>query len=179
MKKIAFLFSLLLIGISTQGQTVTELRDKNNSEIKQLKKEYYKALQDQQDSRILSINEQRSNYIYKKFEDKRTRANELYRKDSVYRAKLKQAQQLNHQQYKADKIAELRNEIGYRRVSRAIDSIENIRKLKELEAQNKREAFYRSQQVKLEMLEQENELKDKINSRHDVLKNKYALPTNK
>lgn len=171
------LFSLLaLLCFSVQGQTITELKENNNQEIKKLKKEYYQALQEKHDARILSINEQRSGYIYKKFEDKRELADELYRKDSIYRTRLKSNKQFQIKKARSNKEDELRNEIGFRRVSRAIDSIENKRKLDILRAQNKREAFYRSQQLKLEMLEKEQTLEQKINKRHQTLKDKYALP---
>jgi hypothetical protein len=149
MKKIAVIICVFFVSQQLKGQSIEDIRVENKSEIETLKKEYFKNLQEDQDARIFSITQQRENYIYKK-------QNSFDLKVDRYN----------------DSIA---NAIGFRRVSKAIEDQEKKRKAEELKAANKREAFYRSQSLILKKDDCENDLKSKLNFRHEKLKERYAV----
>lgn len=140
---------VFFISQQLKGQSIEDIREKNNSEIETLKKDYFKNLQENQDARIFSITQQRNDHIYKT-------QNSFDLKVSRYN----------------DSIA---NAIGFRRVSKAIEAREKKRKAEELEAANKREAFYRSQGVLIKKDDCVNDLKSKLSSRHTILKKKYSI----
>ncbi len=143
--------------------------------LKKLKKEYYQKLQENQDARIFSITKHRNDYTYQKFENIKKNATLNLQKDRIKRMKLNTEKQhlfnLKITNYN-DSIA---NAIGYRRVSKAIDDLEKKRKLEELRASNKREAFYRSQSIHIKKNDGENNLKSKLDTRHEQLKKKYTI----
>ena len=154
---------------------INEIKREHSSEIKELKKEYFQNLQQNQDARIFSITKQRNIYTYKKIEDRRQNATLNFKKDSAIRKRLSIKKQnlfdLKVSNYN-DSIA---NAIGFRRVNKAIADREKKRKAEELDASNKREAFYRSQAILTKKDNSENDLKSKLNTRHSKLKEKYAI----
>lgn len=164
-----------MVNFTIQGQSIENLKHQNNLEIKQLKIEYFKNLQENNDARIFSIAKKRNDFTYKRLKEKRDNAALSHQKNNFKRLELKREKQdvltLKTNAYR-DSIA---NELGYRRVSKAIENLEKKRKLEELRAANKREAFYRSQAINLNKQTKESGLKLKINSRHEELKKKYAV----
>lgn len=175
MKKFAVIICVFFVSQQLKGQSIEDIREENNSEIETLKKDYFENLQQNQDARIFSITQQRNDYTYKKLKTKRLNASLSFIKDSIHRSSLSQLKQdtfdLKVSKYN-DSIA---NAIGYKRVNLAIENRERKRKVEELEAANKREAFYRSQTLILKKDDCENNLKSRLNSRHEKFKKKYAI----
>ncbi len=175
MRKFAIIICVFFVSQQLKGQSIEDIREENNSEIETLKKKYFENLQQNQDARIFSITQQRNDYTYKKLETKRQNASLNYIKDSINRT-LSSIEKQKSFELKVTKYNDsIANAIGFRRVSKAIEDREKKRKAKELEAANKREAFYRSQSVILKKDDCENDLKSKLNSRHARLKEKYAI----
>lgn len=175
MKKPTFLICILLVSFTIQGQSIENLKNEQNSEIEYVKKEYFQNLQRNNDARIFSINEKRNDYTYKRLQEKRDNAALNYKQNSLTREQVKLEKQelltVKNNAYR-DSIA---NAIGYRRVSKAIENLEAKRKLEELRASNRREAFYRDQAINYKKETNENELKSKLISRHNELKKKYFI----
>jgi hypothetical protein len=88
MKKYIILISIFLTSLVLHGQSIGDIRNENNSEIKKLKKVYFQTLQQNQDARIFSITEDRNAYSYSKFENRRQNAALNFKKDSILRKKL-------------------------------------------------------------------------------------------
>ncbi|MGB0896779.1 MAG: hypothetical protein ACPGU9_03915 [Flavobacteriaceae bacterium] len=175
MKTYAFLMIFCLVYSTAQAQTIEEIKQQNNSEINDLKKEYYKKLQDDQDARIFTIAQEREIYTYQKLKQRQHQANINFKNDSAARKHLSIEKQKIYDIKLTRYQDSIENAIGYRRVSKAIAEREKKRKAKELEAAQKREAFYRSQAVAEKKNVSENDLKQKINSRHQALKKKYTV----
>lgn len=175
MRKIAVIICVFFVSQQLKGQSIEDIREENNSEIELLKKEYFENLQQNQDARIFSISQQRNDYTYKKLEEKRQNASLSFIKDSINRNRLSIEKQDLFDFRVTEYNDSIANAVGYRRVSKAIEDREKKRKSEELEAANKREAFYRSQAVVLKQDDSENELKSKLKSRHARLKKKYAV----
>lgn len=175
MKKYVILISSYFMSIAIYGQSIDEVRSQNNSEIKELKKDYFEYLQKNQDARIFSITEERKSYTYKKLENRRQHVSENYKKDSATREHLNIKKQHFISKKRSKYNDSIANAIGFRRVSKAISDREKKRKAQELEAANKREAFYRSQTMSLKKDNCKNDLKSRLKSRHATLKKKYII----
>lgn len=175
MKQYLITISVLLLNFVLFGQTIEDLKRKNNSEIKELKKDYFEHLQRDQDARIFSIIKQRDLKTLHKLEYNRYHNHRNNKKDSVTRhlASIKKQQELNKQAIKYNDS--ITNALGYRRVNKIITKREKKRQLEELRASNKRELFYRSQAKNQHQELKKADLKEKINDRHDVLKEKYTI----
>ncbi|MGB1269297.1 MAG: hypothetical protein ACPG45_06135 [Flavobacteriaceae bacterium] len=175
MKKYVILTTSLFACITLQGQSINEIKAEHNSEIKDLKKEYYKNLQENQDARVFSITKNRNDYTYQKLENIKQNAAFNSKKDSIKRMQLSTEKQRLFNLKVTNYNDSIANAIGYRRVSKAIDDLEKKRKLEELRASNRREAFYRSQSVLIKKDDNKNNLKSRLNTRHKQLKKKYSI----
>jgi len=172
MNKIIILTSVLFTSF-----TIAQSTDKlNNIEIEQLKTAYFQNLRTNQDARVFSINQQRKTYVYKKFTNHKTTAETTFIKDSIKRDIFRKnilydlkVKKINHSQ-------SLVNTIGYRRVNSMFDKIEKEEKKKHLEKENTQEIIIRNNKKKTKIKTQKEQLKSKIESRHELLKRKYAVP---
>lgn len=175
MKKYAILICSCIISISLQAQSIEEIKEQNSAEVKELKKEYFQNLQENQDARIFSIANDRETYTYKKLKVKRQQADLNFKRTNAERELLN----LKKQDVYGTKLTRyndsIANAIGFRRISKAIAEREKKRKAEELEAANRQKAFYRSQALSQKKSDCEKDLKSKLNTRHEKLKNKYAI----
>ena len=173
MNKIIILTSVLFTNFTIAQSTNKRL---DNTEIEQLKKNYYKNLTINHDARVFSINKQRKTYVYKKFTDHKTNTEisfikdsikrDIFRKNILYDLKIKR---INH----SESIA---NTIGYRRVNSIFDKLEKEEKKKRLENKNTQEIIIRNDKKKAKIKFQKEQLKTKIELRYELLKKKYTIP---
>jgi len=172
MKKITIIISVLFASYSI-AQTIDKL---DNTEIENLKKAYFQNLRTNQDARVFSINKQRKIYVYKKLTNKQTTAattfildsikRNIFRKNILYDLKVKKS---NHNE-------SLANTIGYRRVNSVFDKMNKEEKKKRLESANKAEITNRQRTKKDKIKAQKKQLENKIETRYELLKKKYAIP---
>lgn len=173
MNKITILTSVLFTCF-TIAQSTNKL---DNTEIEQLKTTYFQNLRTNQDARVFSINKQRKNYVYKKFTENKNNTETSYIKDSIKRDIFRKNILYDLKVKKTNHSQSLANTIGYRRVNSMFDKLENVEKKKRLESENTQEIIIRNNKKKTKIKTQKEQLKSKIESRHELLKKKYAVPT--